>query len=701
MNQVIKNLTSLRHLIKTHNTIGQVATLLILAMVIMLIFVLATVQIGRLSVQTTQLSNAADTGALQIASNCATKARDLYEGMGSEIKKCVKAPVWTIILAAVLAVIVVVASIFCPGLGIGAGPYAVAFIAGLAGAVGGAAGAAMDGNSIGNGFLTGFMIGAAIGMMNPEFAAEGAIGAGTNTMSAFLSTGEEITFAAGEVLATLSLASSVAYGPSSNEYNTVADNMKALQQGLSKLDERDQFREGAFLTVLSQVVDDPNTVVDANDMNGNGNTVEQVSAFQNWFYNRILKLDQAKALRLPAVESFISQMKQFRDAIANTYQNNGCLQRKDYKWDFSSGSTGVAVPGDSDGAIPYFTRALDGFGYPLGNWTNPDLTSNNSGPFWASGPTPDKMNQWFYTDTDIHSNPPAGYDWLDDLADKLVERVAIIDTITASDSPESSFPNWVNYFYDQANPDDPTSSYYAELDSYIKMLDALEARLMAIASAVPKCDLGTYTADPASPTGQTCSTCIAGAPCHWVWRYGWFYCISCGDCVKTPPGWPCQITGGGITLTEDGNDDLEPALVGIMQLAGTCATFRQAIKNLEDNLASAYASLDAAYGGYPNVTYSWTDARGQTTVSAETDNTFPIPYIRSYKEDWRTSCSEITDYQDQGRCWIKVSRTDPSGNVGPLGRWNPFATASKKAWASYNIQTPGSDVNVVKITKTQ
>jgi len=52
---------------------GQIATLLILVMVAVLVFILATVNIGNLSIQATTLSNAADSAALGLASQLASK----------------------------------------------------------------------------------------------------------------------------------------------------------------------------------------------------------------------------------------------------------------------------------------------------------------------------------------------------------------------------------------------------------------------------------------------------------------------------------------------------------------------------------------------------------------------------------------------------------------------------------------------------
>ncbi|MFA5401875.1 MAG: Tad domain-containing protein, partial [Dehalococcoidia bacterium] len=54
--------------------LGQVATLLILMIVVVLIMILTTVNLGQLSISTTNLSNVADSAALSLASQLATRS---------------------------------------------------------------------------------------------------------------------------------------------------------------------------------------------------------------------------------------------------------------------------------------------------------------------------------------------------------------------------------------------------------------------------------------------------------------------------------------------------------------------------------------------------------------------------------------------------------------------------------------------------
>jgi len=154
-------------------------------MIIALIFVLATVNIGNIGVQSTTLSNAADAGALILASNLATKSRQIWQALGDcgenpawncqgKTEKCKKKSFWSIILAVVIAIVAVVITIVTYGAG---SPLLLMVVGAVAGAVGGMIGAAIDGTPILAGAITGAMIGAAIGGLAGGLAGLGAFGA--------------------------------------------------------------------------------------------------------------------------------------------------------------------------------------------------------------------------------------------------------------------------------------------------------------------------------------------------------------------------------------------------------------------------------------------------------------------------------------------------------------------------------------------
>ena len=69
---------------------GQITTLLLLMIVGVLAFVLVTANLGNISTVTTNLSNAADSAALYLASQLATRSNQLWEELDRETEKCKK-----------------------------------------------------------------------------------------------------------------------------------------------------------------------------------------------------------------------------------------------------------------------------------------------------------------------------------------------------------------------------------------------------------------------------------------------------------------------------------------------------------------------------------------------------------------------------------------------------------------------------------
>jgi len=129
---------------------GQIATILLFIMVLVLIMILFTVNIGQLAVTTTVLANAADSASLFLASQLATHSRILYHALGNAKEKCKKRGLGGII-GGVIGFIV--GNILFPGLG---------FVA--AGLLGSTAGGAIGGAIAGPGALQGAIQGLGVGL---------------------------------------------------------------------------------------------------------------------------------------------------------------------------------------------------------------------------------------------------------------------------------------------------------------------------------------------------------------------------------------------------------------------------------------------------------------------------------------------------------------------------------------------------------
>ena len=147
---------------------GQIATLLTLVMVVILVLILVTVNIGNTSLKATTLSNAADAGVLQLASQLSTASRQMWKSLADEgeegsLDSCEKGGMLAVFLAAISAIVAVVITLVTWG---GASPLAVMAIGAFAGAIGALQGgliAGFKGPQLWNQVILGASIGAAIG----------------------------------------------------------------------------------------------------------------------------------------------------------------------------------------------------------------------------------------------------------------------------------------------------------------------------------------------------------------------------------------------------------------------------------------------------------------------------------------------------------------------------------------------------------
>jgi len=111
--------TSLSNL--DNNVKGQMATIMILVIVAVLILILALSNLGQVSQQTTNVANAADTSALLLGSQLASKAHEiavaLFNECDSHTKCCVRGGLLAVILAIILIVIAIIIIVVTWGAG--------------------------------------------------------------------------------------------------------------------------------------------------------------------------------------------------------------------------------------------------------------------------------------------------------------------------------------------------------------------------------------------------------------------------------------------------------------------------------------------------------------------------------------------------------------------------------------------------------
>lgn len=750
MNHLMRHLISLQHLTKAKSKSGQIATLLLLSLVIMLIFVMVTVNLGNVAVDATKIANAADSAVLQLASNLSTKARMLYEGLGNRYEKCQKTGYLALAAAVVAAIIVTVASHGA------ASPYAVAFVAAVAGGIGGA----IAGTGWAQGAVTGAAVGFSIGSLGASFAADveaggsGIAGAGTELNCA----GATFTFTVPVVVLTPAAAFAAA-GLAATVYNaSVQDKIPStllsqLQKDLSKLEEKDRFRESAFYTALTQVVDDPNVHADTDDINANTNTTEFISRFAWWWHSRLTQFAKVRNEQVAPLNEFLTEMRDFRDFAYQAYagkgyaekiHSSGYLERADYKWSVDDEGSEVVVTGADigvvDGLIVGLLRSLHAFNF--------DTTMKDGSLIWKPGPAPKDVYTWADEEcgsveegSGKCSPPPSSFDYLDLIADDLREMVGFMNGVVppafqewvemqcgnvnsggcgtedfwshswvanlqaqyneliANSNALAGWDGWRYYFYDPENPAD-TGTYYVQLKAYIDILTSLKRELIDIRSKrLPVCQEGIY--DTVNPL--VCNVCASacdvsmctGPGCSWspYLDDGTFYwhCVSlCSACVLNPP---CRLSIGGGTIDTNSDDEFIPAIDAIDDLIGRMADFRNEIKRWSDEMDSYIVEGLSDLGGFNPITYSWEDMRGQSRVVVQA-GPFQMPKIKKEKHGnflMGKVCLVLKNYEDQDRCWIKVSKYPPTNvSLGALGIWNPFARGvSKVSKAYYTVEKVG------------
>lgn len=755
MIKLFHNITSLNNLHKNKTKCGQIATLLILMIVAILIFVMVTVNIGQVSVTTTVLANAVDSGALYLASQLSTKAAYLidtlrHQGSGSYSdnppQRCKKGGLLGIILAIALAVLAIVTFQYwiAPAYGaIGSGMFALSVGAAgsgaatftgtvVAGALGGMIGGAIGGGIVSESFtgaltgaITGLMLGAAIGaawgfasavwagpggasLSTPASSqligqaagapATGAtVGGGTAGSAVGLGSGgligtaaesamtgaivPQMTFPAftqipqalwgvaglsgvtglgwgttGGAAAVALVGGAKIYTESVKESETAAA-FSAAARALNGLPEYDRIREGVFLQVLSQTIDDPNRALDVYDLNGNGDTSDTVTAFQNRWHERIKKIERIIPDLQALTREFINEdLENFENTARSQYETEPAnLSRKE--------------AGGKDGVIVELARALQQAGYNV-SFFKPGIPQSPE-----SCPT---CQEYEY------------YDQVEAVVSELNDLVEIAKGLRGEESPEgvpdiskltSSWQSWINWFYDP----DSTDDYYDTLnilvngDESFRGLRGWRDEISALRATLDICYYGEENAG-------ICESCSACA----------------NNCITNPP---CQTS-----VDEDLLDEFDASLQAINGLISDIEAFRQAAKAYYEAMQDTYKKIDLSGGeltGVNPIRYSWKDSRGDHWIEAQV-GPFRLASIRTRKYGnflKNKICLEVINYQDNGaNSWVSVTRQGPSDkpmgkNMGQtrnvLGWWNPGNSGkiTKRIGGSY-IYTGGGTYNL-------
>lgn len=386
----LRRITSLSNLTK-EKLRGQVATVLILIMVAVLIFIITTLNLGTVSVKTTQLANAADTASMQLASQLASHANYLVQQLG-DTEVCVKGG----LLSELLSILGSLVAALIPGVGWALIPMIIGGAIGGAigggieqGSLEGAALGALQGAGIGAAMWTGGQIGAEIGL--------GAQGGAAATLSAeagltYGVTGAVIGAAAG---ATLTAGATIYNASVKDKMN--ADAVAAIAKQLSGLPQYESMREQTFLTAFQLTVDDPNEEADMYDLDGDNDYGEMVSVFQNWWYTHIkdLKTSLAASSGESRIEDFFEDdLIPFYSYVEESLKD---MDREGIECSCIYSGSDAEVNEMARGPIEQLFSSIYDCHYDI---------------FWMPGPAKEELLSWYTQDCGT-CTPPAGFDAFD------------------------------------------------------------------------------------------------------------------------------------------------------------------------------------------------------------------------------------------------------------------------------------------------
>ncbi|MDD2679221.1 MAG: Tad domain-containing protein [Candidatus Omnitrophica bacterium] len=672
--------------LKKDRPLGQVATILILMVVVILIMILTTVNLGQLSLYTTTLSNIADSSAMYLASQLATRSHALYQALGNSTCKCKSGGFGGLFGAIIGAIIVIVVTVVTYGAGTAPTMAAVMANTGLmvaagvvGGAIGGAIGSSYSGTGILAGTIQGAMIGGAIGYGVSAGAGMGADVGGsslsleeTEALLAMQQSGvqTEAGIAAASKIATASAVGAGAGGTlavGAASYNAyVADQNQAAafaaaSRMLNGLPEYDRYRESIFLQVFSQAVDDPNKDKDTDDLNGNGIVDEKIPHFLHYWSGRMGYLKSV----IPSLQS-----------ITNTFFN-GTLEdfRKYMQVQILGESTGSSDP--ETGSSTYKPGILS----KAGAGTN--VTANGSVAEVAEA-----LNPMFW-------NPQSNgsFDSIVSGFNSFISDVKSLQEIGLS-RLTSQWQTYIKNFYNKdagktAEDGSTITDYYTMLGEVKGYLNDWKTQIAQKRNALPACKMGGWEMIDYATFCQPCgfSTFCPNS------------CIIDSGPEMSPMPCKFNFTLKGGTLDYNVDDEITASLNDIDTLINKISNFQDAIKQYVNDMENTYAALESGYGGLNPAIYSWADSRGDHSVRVAVGNYQLARTITTSSGSWlkKEICVRLVDYSDDGsNSWVQITRQDPknkdvkTGKVS-LGMWNPFfsGTITKKGRAYYSYDKVG------------
>ena len=737
--QDIKTCTSLNNL-KKDRLSAQVATLLILVIAGILIFILAVANIGHISNYATNLSNAADAASLSLASQLGTKSfqfsASLMKSCHKADKCCQKTGLLSVLLAIVIAIIVIIIVIVSWG---SAAPLGATFLGAAftmlqttagaafmtaAAAVGGAVGGAIAGTGALQGAIQGFMIGAALGSivsLGAGLAGGGAVAGSGGTSVAWdfsiPSIGLElapisITIPAGAAIpsfvtsgvaagvatigaSSLAIASvsgaitgavaGVTLSAASSIYSAYAKDamqdaaMADAVRKLNGLPEGTRYRESIFLQALSQTVDDPNKAVDTYDSDGDGDTAEEVPYFQIWWDNRIAFLKGEYAVSLEEAKEVVNAFIQLYPSSSAKYSFQGAVRTFETASSTFKAALSRLELESSDGSVVELLRALENAGYDVS--------------FWESGPTYSAYKAWMES-TDEDSEAPTGYDELDYVIGELDDFNDEIDTLRSMISSNFddliyNWESWLTAFYDPESYNVSCTDGVCSGGDYYTIFQRMINGYSA--DSPPQVGLNGWVSGIEN-IRERLPVCTYGTN-----RYdrdgnflGCLTYTNSTDCILSDPPcrWhPADPTFG--TIDKDFDDEFQAVQDAINNFAAATEAFRQ---HSVDFYNALVAALDpdmqrlAGYGGSNPITYKWADSRGDHNV-AVTLGSFNIPrLIRKKYGNWLKGkkCIILVDHTQN--VTVTIKRQDPANKeMGILGSWNPSFNGiiQRKSTAQY------------------
>lgn len=398
----LKNTASLNNL-KNAGRGGQVATLLILFLVVMVMFILVTVNIGAVSKRATHLANSTDGAALVLGSPLASYAYNLYKLLGNRTEKCKKGGMLSSFIAFFAALVVTIASY-------GSMSWVwVVVLAGVAGMVGGALGAAIQGDSgtaIAMGAVRGLAIGVAVGA-GGTLPGWGPAVFGTTLMAGVSATAlmtavivlTAATFAATMYTAYVSMQMSLAI-------------MSVLARYFKRLPRNQNMAEQVFYYAFSNEIDEQATVPDVDDLDGDGSTTNLVPRFAYWWRDHMQNVIANSGGCTAPTQRFIE------DALIPFYENAKyrmmpLLNRLENECACTPAFAGG--PRGSESPLVELFRTLYTYGYNV----DTALPADDGPRPWRPGPDNAQLTNWYCSDDD--DDPPygQGYDGVDGVQNRL------------------------------------------------------------------------------------------------------------------------------------------------------------------------------------------------------------------------------------------------------------------------------------------